>query len=87
MDFKGCCNAHDVCYGTCGRNRSECDRGLGACMRQKCEESLRFVYHEKALCVSMATAYELAVATFGDGPFEAGQDEGCIWKPCCKHRK
>ena len=87
VDFTGCCDAHDICYGTCGSVRSECDRGLGACMRQKCEESLRYVYHEKALCVQMANKYEWAVKTFGAGPFEVGQDDGCVWKPCCKQGK
>jgi hypothetical protein len=86
VDFRGCCNDHDVCYGTCSQIRSKCDHNLGACMRRKCEESLRFVYHEKALCVKMADAYELAVETFGGPPFEAGQDDGCIWKPCCNRK-
>ena len=87
VDFTECCNAHDICYGTCGSIRLECDQGLGSCMRKKCEEALRFVYHEKALCIKMADAYEWAVKTFGDDPFEAGQDAGCVWKPCCKQRK
>lgn len=86
VDFTGCCNDHDVCYGTCGRDKSICDKNLGDCMRGKCEQALKYVYHEKALCNKMAAAYEIAVSSFGDSAFEAGQDSGCIWRPCCKKK-
>ena len=65
VDFTGCCNDHDVCYGTCGRDKSICDKNLGDCMRGKCEQALKYVYHEKALCNKMAAAYEIAVSSFG----------------------
>ena len=57
-------------------------------MREKCEESLKYVYHEKAMCNAMANAYEAAVSSsLADGAFEAGQDSGCVWKPCCMQNK
>ena len=34
-------------------------------MRGKCEQALKYVYHEKALCNKMAAAYEIAVSSFG----------------------
>ena len=87
VDFKECCDNHDFCYGTCGKIKSDCDRKLGDCMRKKCDEALGFAYHEKALCYKMANAYEWAVKTFGEEAFEAGQDSGCVWEPCCNTRE
>jgi hypothetical protein len=31
-----CCDAHDECYGTCGKPKKTCDRKLVDCMRAKC---------------------------------------------------
>ena len=31
-DFTGCCDKHDVCYGTCGTTQAFCDTQLGSCM-------------------------------------------------------
>jgi secretory phospholipase A2 len=31
-----CCNEHDVCYDTCGRERHECDESFGVCLDKKC---------------------------------------------------
>ena len=86
VDFTGCCNDHDICYGTCGRDKGVCDKNLGDCMRSKCEQALKYVYHEKVLCKTMADAYEKAVSDWGNSAFEAGQDSGCIWRPCCKKK-
>ena len=82
VNFRDCCDAHDVCYGTCGRNKFECDHNLGTCMRKKCMR-LFFMPLEYALCVGQADIYEAAVAIAGRDAFESAQDKYCVWIDCC----
>ena len=32
-DMTPCCDAHDLCYATCGTTQGFCDAQLGSCMR------------------------------------------------------
>ena len=35
----------------------------------------------------MASIYESAVSNWGEAPFEAAQDEACLWEPCYEEKK
>jgi YD repeat-containing protein len=82
VDFTGCCDRHDVCYGTCGSIKSLCDLGLGGCMAATCQKVSGFPSLHNA-CVAQAVLYAGAVLAFGGNPFESAQDEGCKWEACC----
>lgn len=34
--FVDCCNEHDVCYETCGKDKDECDLKFRKCLYKKC---------------------------------------------------
>ena len=82
VNFRDCCNNHDICYETCASDKGGCDKNLGACMRSQCDRNLTYVYHERALCRTVADIYEFAVERFGDEAYDAAQDKGCEWEPC-----
>jgi len=33
-----CCNAHDVCYDTCGQDKEQCDFDFKRCLYKMCEK-------------------------------------------------
>jgi len=37
--LESCCNSHDICYESCGKSRSECDRVLQQCAKQVCVDA------------------------------------------------
>ena len=82
VNFKDCCDAHDVCYGTCSRDKLGCDHNLGSCMRKKCRRLL-FMPLAYELCIGQANIYEAAVAIAGSDAFESAQDKCCVWIDCC----
>src|SRR5215469_1326989 len=36
VSFTDCCNAHDVCYGTCRQPRADCDTNILTCLQNAC---------------------------------------------------
>ena len=82
IDFTDCCDAHDVCYGTCAENKSGCDAGLGLCMAERCT-SLTVMPILHNACVAQAAAYAAAVLGLGGEAYENAQDSACQWQPCC----
>lgn len=95
-DFKSPCDAHDVCYGTCGNTKKDCDdeflldlkvqcflehmAWLGVKPPPKAQQKLM----EKAYnaCVALAATYHAAVSKAGQKFFDAAQKEAC--KCCCE---
>merc|ERR1712110_1196429 len=73
--FEDCCIGHDICYGTCGTNKIECDNDFYACMYCKCEEE-NFI--ERQFCQEIACTYYELVDEFGCFAFNGGQDDACI---------
>ena len=72
--------------------RIELYDGAGQLLRNvvdlnKCDEVFILAFHERQLCRLQANIYEKAVRIFGMGAFDAAQDEGCEWRPCCLKRK
>lgn len=78
--FVAPCVAHDICYGTCGSDRDECDRAFHRDMVEVCDTHAAYGY-DSGTCYSFAAAYYKAVAWKGAEPFAEGQVEGC---DCCE---
>ncbi|WP_420313859.1 hypothetical protein [Bryobacter aggregatus] len=78
-NFTACCDAHDICYGTCNSNKANCDNAFGDCFAGPCSvfpagSPLR------DQCMQIAALYYSAVVLFGGGPYETSQREAC---DCC----
>ncbi len=72
--FGHCCYDHDVCYGTCGRTRSDCDDLLLSCMLNQCSNySAQTMPIPRLLCRAQAIIYHAALAFVGDYAFGAAQ--------------
>ncbi len=82
VNFTGCCDGHDICYGTCGKSKSLCDLGLGGCMAAMCQTVVSVPSLHTA-CVAQAGLYAEAVLALGGSAFESAQDDACKWEPCC----
>ena len=83
VDFKECCDNHDVCYGTCGSFKAGCDIGLSLCMRGRCRRVM-FIPFLYSLCTAQADVYGIAVLSMGADAYESAQDGGCEWEECCR---
>jgi hypothetical protein len=88
-DFSQCCNSHDVCYGTCNREKgNDCDSPFFDCLSTACAAAYPLDSITHALlnhqlyeqCLNAATTYYAAVSLGGAGPFEAAQAHAC---DCC----
>jgi hypothetical protein len=86
-DFEGPCNGHDVCYGTCNANKSNCDSNLMDAMLVECEKAFPndttsgVVQHLHQNCRWRAAFYRAVLTEHGQAPFKAGQAEAC---ECCR---
>jgi hypothetical protein len=78
-DFTSACDTHDICYGTCGADRYECDYDFWVDMRQICYGASRRPgasnIYSLVACTNLADAYYRAVATFGESYYQSGQDD------------
>lgn len=83
-EFTGACSRHDVCYGTCNRDRSDCDdrflRGLKKACRRAYHEDTRRDRRLYGECVDRAYWYYTAVSEHGQEAYEDAQAAACI---CC----
>ena len=90
VSFTEACNNHDICYGTCGASKSDCDRGLGRDMANACEKKFGvfkfLLWDVYFLCLAQAKIYEEALLNIdiAEKAFEEGQDIACAWEviPC-----
>ena len=80
VDFSGCCDSHDICYGTCGAGKSKCDSNFRDCLYGKCDKL--WMPLMKYQCKYVASVYYTFVAGGGGGPYQSAQDEHCRWEPC-----
>lgn len=78
-DFKPACDFHDICYETCGRKKSFCDRRFRKLMEDACDETFPREAKRLACYVAAGTYYQF-VSKFGDDPYEDAQKEACL---CC----
>ncbi len=70
--FYEACKQHDICYGTCFSNKSQCDQNFLGDMINSCPTF--FLVN----CTELALIYYAAVANFGQDAFDNGQKKGCI---------
>ena len=83
FSFRPACDAHDICYQTCGSNRETCDSSFRSDLFDICSafRSIRVIYAE---CIAKASIYYAAVAIAGGIAFESQQDDKCKWESCCE---
>jgi len=80
-DFSRACDAHDLCYCTCGRTKDQCDDWLCEDLHFTC----RFYYYDAFLCHRLADIYCLAVKVAGQSFFcDAQAEAGCAPPPECR---
>jgi RHS repeat-associated protein len=79
--FNGACNNHDICYGTCNKNKEGCDDRFYEEMIASCSAYSNDV-GDKAYCKTMAYVFYLAVSKGGSSFYEAAQDEYCEHDKC-----
>ena len=80
FNIKEACDTHDRCYGTCGKDKVNCDVGLFWDIYLICMKDGGWYLHP--ICMTIASVYSGAVLTLGNKYYEEGQDEGCEWQPC-----
>jgi hypothetical protein len=91
-NFEPCCNAHDICYGTCLQNKATCDSNFLTCMQGSCDTvyppgtGVAHAARNRA-CRGVAVVYYKAVSNLGQSAFDAAQREACDCctgdQPCC----
>merc|ERR1719282_1100301 len=74
--FEECCIGHDICYGTCGTNKLDCDQEFYSCMYCLCQQEGNFL--EREFCEEVACTYYELVDEFGCFSFNGGQEDACI---------
>ncbi len=72
--FKGCCDGHDHCYGTCNQARSSCDSSFHRCMQSTCS---RQSFWNRPFCSNTANAYFAFVSAFGCSFYQGAQRSSC----------
>ena len=94
INFHEPCNAHDICYGTCGNEKTNCDNEFLADMVVAC--NMKFGWSsispmpldlraKLTVCNSLASTYYTAVSAAGESAYKAGQEKGC--RCCCETKK
>ncbi len=74
--FTCACNAHDVCYGTCGSDKLACDLEFLDDMLTLCSETFDDLCLYSA-CRDRAFLYAALVLVGGQGAFDSAQDAAC----------
>lgn len=79
VDFRPPCNQHDICYETCGADKTTCDVNLGTGIQQQCFDGYSNPL-ELAGCIWASGAYFDAVLIGGFSAFDEAQKKDC---ECC----
>ena len=72
-DMQPCCDAHDICYGTCGVTQEFCDQQLHECMQSQAV---------LPACQTTVDTTDLTVQLLGCSHFTAAQEESVA--PQCR---
>ncbi|KAF6032865.1 PLA2G12A [Bugula neritina] len=79
--LESCCNSHDICYESCGKSRSECDRVLQQCAKQVCVDASNQVLLSGdpalATCKTLSNMMFETTNFLGCTPFVKGQQAAC----------
>lgn len=78
-NFKPACDFHDICYETCRKSKSFCDRRFLKLMQDECEDIYGFGIRRQ-WCKTQATNYYLAVSLGGEDAYKSAQRKACN---CC----
>lgn len=78
VSFRKACNAHDVCYGTCGSSQSKCNDKFEKALKKTCNKVKRGA--ARKACNAQAATYVDAVRLFGSSAFDDSQKQSC---KCC----
>lgn len=71
-DFSGPCNTHDLCYGTFGASKHDCDLNFLLNLHQECWTGSIAINHVPP-CLGVANLYFSAVAIGGGPAYRQGQ--------------
>lgn len=74
-NFSQACKNHDTCYGTCGKNKAECDAKLKSDMMAACSSKLGPGSRMTGACYLQAHRYFQAVDTFGGEAYQKAQSK------------
>jgi hypothetical protein len=85
VNFKQCCDPHDICFGTCNSDRDGCDSDFLSCLLKACSDGLGVlgIISPRLLltCNAIAATYFLAVQSpIGTQAYESAQKKACN---CC----
>ncbi|XP_022058607.2 group XIIA secretory phospholipase A2 [Acanthochromis polyacanthus] len=75
-----CCNQHDRCYDTCGREKHECDDQFQDCLETICRNVQRTLGLAQSVqaCESAVTLLFDAVMHLGCKPYLDSQRDSCV---------
>ena len=81
--FTPACNKHDVCYGTCKKDKDACDKAFCLDLKKACKNTWPNAGDSKRRdgCESRADLYCAGVILAGDAAYWNAQEEACH---CCK---
>ncbi|XP_065204957.1 group XIIA secretory phospholipase A2 [Planococcus citri] len=75
-----CCDDHDICYGTCGKDKDKCDEKFKKCLYGICS-SVKQIMDSEPLnkgCKSVAKAFYMAVVGAGCKYYLDAQKDACV---------
>lgn len=85
VNITNCCNSHDNCYSTCGKEKKFCDDNFSECLRNTCQwvppgdmESGQGRNQRQQNCYLVTKGFIIATRIFGCSVFSNAQDEACL---------
>ena len=80
-NFTPACNKHDVCYGTCNKDKDACDKAFCENLLKACKNTWPDASDPKRRgCNTRANFYCAGVTLAADSDYWNAQAEGCH---CC----
>uniref|UniRef100_A0A8D9EB86 Group XIIA secretory phospholipase A2 n=1 Tax=Cacopsylla melanoneura TaxID=428564 RepID=A0A8D9EB86_9HEMI len=82
-----CCNEHDICYGTCNKQKETCDFDFRKCLYKICDQLEGKSVNSPTLetiskgCKYAAKTAFTSTMTFGCKYYKAAQAEACFCPP------
>ncbi|KAL6048795.1 Group XIIA secretory phospholipase A2 [Balamuthia mandrillaris] len=77
FDFGPCCDAHDLCYDTCGKTKEQCDEGFQECMNTLCASS----YGQNQGCKAAGSLFYMGALLMGCESYKTSQKNACLCVP------
>jgi hypothetical protein len=80
----GCCNAHDLCFSTCGMAFEECEERFERCMEGVCSVATSQAVTKSTDCRGYATRFAALTREFGCSFHRSSVHGGEDWAPVCE---